>query len=183
MPTAATFHDLCLPEPLAQALNSLGYSQPTPIQSETIPALLAGRDVLGQAQTGTGKTAAFALPSLARLKPGLKRPQILVLAPTRELANQVADSFRQYAQHMKGVTTIALCGGQAYRPQLDALRTGAQIVVGTPGRVMDHMRRGSLALDALVTLVLDEADEMLRMGFVDDVEFYFPDTDTKDLFI
>ncbi|MEM9604754.1 MAG: DEAD/DEAH box helicase [Pseudomonadota bacterium] len=166
-----TFSDFALPEALVRVVTARGYEHPTPIQRETLPAMLAGGDVLGQAQTGTGKTAAFALPCLARLDLSSRETQVLVLAPTRELANQVADAFKAYAVHLRGVRVATLCGGQPYRPQLDALRAGAQVVVGTPGRVMDHMRRGSLPLAGLRTLVLDEADEMLRMGFIEDVEW------------
>lgn len=171
MSDSPLFSDFDLPATLLHTIDTLGYRQPTPIQRETIPALLKGTDMLGQAQTGTGKTAAFALPMLARLDPQIRRTQVLVLAPTRELANQVADSFRQYAAGIRGVRVATLCGGQPYRTQLDSLRAGAQVVVGTPGRIMDHMRRNSLQLEALSTLVLDEADEMLRMGFIDDVEW------------
>ncbi len=166
----ASFAELGLPEPLLRALTEVGYESPSPIQAATIPPLLAGRDVLGQAQTGTGKTAAFALPILADIDPGLARPQALVLAPTRELAIQVSEAFQKYAHHLPGFHVLPIYGGQSYTPQLQALRRGVQIVVGTPGRVIDHLERGSLDLSQLKTLVLDEADEMLRMGFVDDVE-------------
>ncbi len=171
MTTTPSFADLGLPDAITQSLASLGYETPTPIQAEAIPALLNGRDIVGQAQTGTGKTAAFALPTLAGIDPKVRKPQVLVLAPTRELANQVAEAFSQYATAVGNLRVATLCGGQSYRPQLDALRAGAQVVVGTPGRVMDHMRRNSLPLDSLAALVLDEADEMLRMGFIDDVEW------------
>ena len=167
---AVTFADLGLPDPLLKALSEVGYETPSPIQAATIPPLLEGRDVLGQAQTGTGKTAAFALPILSRieLKPG--KPQALVLAPTRELAIQVAEAFQRYATYLPGLQVLPIYGGQSYGPQLHALRRGVQVIVGTPGRVIDHLTRGSLDLSKLRTLVLDEADEMLRMGFVDDVE-------------
>ncbi|HEX7111697.1 MAG TPA: DEAD/DEAH box helicase, partial [Mizugakiibacter sp.] len=168
--TPATFRDLGLPAPLLQALDAVGYEAPSPIQAATIPPLLQGRDVLGQAQTGTGKTAAFALPILARLDPASARPQALVLAPTRELAIQVAEAFQRYASHLPGFHVLPIYGGQSYGPQLAGLRRGAQVVVGTPGRVIDHLERGSLDLSALAWLVLDEADEMLRMGFIDDVQ-------------
>jgi len=165
------FTDLDLPAPLLAALAAVGYESPSPIQAETIPPLLAGRDVLGQAQTGTGKTAAFALPVLARITPGAERlPRALVLCPTRELAIQVAEAFQRYASSMPGFHVLPIYGGQGYAPQLTALKRGVDVVVGTPGRVIDHLDRGSLKLDALQTLVLDEADEMLRMGFIDDVE-------------
>ncbi|MGE0811251.1 MAG: DEAD/DEAH box helicase [Immundisolibacter sp.] len=166
-----SFADLDLPPALQQAVSDLGYETPSPIQARIIPHLLAGRDVLGQAQTGTGKTAAFALPLLARIDPADPATQVLVLAPTRELALQVAEAFARYGAHLPGVRVLAVYGGQGYRDQLQGLRRGAHIVVGTPGRVMDHMNRGSLDLSGLRALVLDEADEMLRMGFIDDVEW------------
>ena len=165
-----TFSDLGLPEPLLRALADVGYESPSPIQAATIPPLLAGRDVLGQAQTGTGKTAAFALPAMARLDPAQKSPQVLVLAPTRELAIQVAEAFQKYAAHLPQFRVLPIYGGQSYYPQLEALKRGVHVVVGTPGRVIDHLERGSLDLSQLRCLVLDEADEMLRMGFIDDVE-------------
>jgi len=164
------FSALGLPEPLLQALADVGYETPSPIQAATIPPLLEGRDVLGQAQTGTGKTAAFALPVLARIDLSKSRPQALVLAPTRELAIQVAEAFQRYASHLTGFHVLPIYGGQSYGPQLGGLKRGAHVVVGTPGRVIDHLERGSLDLSQLDTLVLDEADEMLRMGFIDDVE-------------
>ena len=169
-PAEPTFSDLGLPEPLLQALNEVGYETPSPIQAQTIPPLLQGQDVLGQAQTGTGKTAAFALPILARLEMNNRAPQALVLTPTRELAIQVAEAFQKYASRLRDFHVVPIYGGQDYKPQLLALRRGAQVVVGTPGRVIDHMERGTLKLDSLRCLVLDEADEMLRMGFIDDVE-------------
>ena len=156
---------------LLEALVAIGYEQPSPIQSAAIPELLLGRDLVGQAQTGTGKTAAFALPMLAALDPELRKPQVLVLAPTRELAMQVADAFNSYAVNLRGVRTLAIYGGADFRDQIHHLKRGVQIVVGTPGRVMDHMRQGTLDLSGLRALVLDEADEMLRMGFIDDVEW------------
>ena len=164
------FSDLGLPETLLAALREVGYESPSPIQAATIPPLLAGRDLLGQAQTGTGKTAAFALPALARLDPAPGKPQVLVLAPTRELAIQVAEAFQKYAHHVPGFQILPIYGGQGYGPQLHALRRGVHVVVGTPGRVIDHLERGTLDLSELRMLVLDEADEMLRMGFIDDVE-------------
>jgi len=165
-----SFATLGLAAPLLQALADVGYETPSPIQAATIPPLLAGRDVLGQAQTGTGKTAAFALPVLSRLDLARAQPQALVLAPTRELAIQVAEAFQRYAAHLPGFHVLPIYGGQSYGPQLGGLRRGAHVVVGTPGRVIDHLERGSLDLSGLGTLVLDEADEMLRMGFIDDVE-------------
>ena len=158
------------PEVLA-ALDAIGYSEPSPIQQAAIPELMLGRDLVGQAQTGTGKTAAFALPMLARIDPSQRKPQVLVLAPTRELALQVAAAFNSYAAQLPAVRTVAVYGGADFRDQIHQLKRGAQIVVGTPGRVMDHMRQGTLDLSELRTLVLDEADEMLRMGFIDDVEW------------
>ncbi len=165
-----TFADLGLKAPILEALNDLGYEKPSPIQAECIPHLLGGRDVLGMAQTGSGKTAAFSLPLLQNLDPDLKAPQILVLAPTRELAVQVAEAMTDFSKHMHGVNVVALYGGQRYDVQLRALRQGPQIVVGTPGRLLDHLKRGTLNLSNLSGLVLDEADEMLRMGFIEDVE-------------
>lgn len=165
-----TFSDLGLHASIIQALNDLGYEKPSPIQAECIPHLLNGRDVLGMAQTGSGKTAAFSLPLLNNLDPELKAPQILVLAPTRELAVQVAEAMTDFSKHMHGVNVVALYGGQRYDVQLRALRQGPQIVVGTPGRLLDHLKRGTLNLSGLKGLVLDEADEMLRMGFIEDVE-------------
>jgi ATP-dependent RNA helicase DeaD len=167
---AVAFADLGLAPALVSALAGVGYEIPSPIQAATIPPLLQGRDVLGQAQTGTGKTAAFALPVLSRLQPAGGLPQCLVLTPTRELAIQVAEAFQRYAAGLEGFQVLPIYGGQSYGPQLGALRRGVQVVVGTPGRIIDHLERGSLNLSALRTLVLDEADEMLRMGFIDDVE-------------
>ena len=170
--TPFSFSDFDLSAPLLQAVNDAGYETPTPIQIEMIPHVLEGKDVVGQAQTGTGKTAAFALPLLSRLQPGKdKSPQILVLAPTRELAIQVAESFADYGKHLKNFNVLAIFGGQDYNIQLRQLQKGVQVVVGTPGRVMDHLRRGTLKPATIHSLVLDEADEMLRMGFLDDVEW------------
>ena len=166
----STFRSLALSEPLLRKLDELGYEQPTPIQAAAIPLLLQGRDLIGQAQTGTGKTAAFALPLLHRLDLSKGKPQVLVLAPTRELAIQVAEAFQSYAAHLPGFQVLPIYGGQSYGPQLQALRRGVHVVVGTPGRVIDHLDKGTLDLSQLTTLVLDEADEMLRMGFIDDVE-------------
>lgn len=180
-----SFKDLALSEPVLKALNNIGYETPSPIQAQIIPFVMDGRDVLGQAQTGTGKTAAFALPILTRIDIKQKDPQALVLAPTRELAIQVAEAFQSYAAQIKGFHVLPIYGGQDYSVQLRQLNRGAHVVVGTPGRVMDHMRRGTLKLDGLKTLVLDEADEMLRMGFIDDVEWILeqtPDTRQTALF-
>ena len=166
-----SFASLSLKPPLTKALGALGYELPTQIQAQAIPLILAGRDLLGQAQTGTGKTAAFALPILSNLDLKQQLPQVLVLVPTRELAIQVAEAFKSYASQMKSFRVLPVYGGQEYGIQVRALQRGVQVVVGTPGRVMDQMRRGNLVLDGLTTLVLDEADEMLRMGFIDDVEW------------
>ena len=166
----ASFRDLALSEPVLKALADVGYESPSPIQAATIPVLLSGKDMLGQAQTGTGKTAAFALPALSRIDVSKHEPQVLVLVPTRELALQVAEAFQRYAAHIKGFHVLPIYGGQSYQPQLNALRRGVHVVVGTPGRVIDHMDRGTLKLSGLTLLVLDEADEMLQMGFVDAVE-------------
>ncbi|MAD01014.1 MAG: ATP-dependent RNA helicase [Pseudomonadales bacterium] len=184
-PAAPQFADLGLPAPLLEALNSLGYETPSPIQAEAIPTLLSGKDLLGLAQTGTGKTAAFALPVLAGMDISLRATQALILTPTRELALQVAEAFQRYAQNMRGFSVLALYGGSAFAPQFKALERGAQVVVATPGRLTDHLRRGSLKLQDLRFLVLDEADEMLKMGFADDLEAVFeevPEQTQKALF-
>jgi len=165
-----TFKDLNLPEPILQALEKVGYEKPSPIQAESIPLLMQGHDLLGQAQTGTGKTAAFALPMLANIDPEAKLPQLLVLAPTRELAIQVAEAFQVYASFSKKIKVLPVYGGQSYDNQIRQLKRGVQVVVGTPGRIIDHINRKTLNLSELRFLVLDEADEMLRMGFIDDVE-------------
>ena len=170
------FADLQLPAPLLSALAEVGYETPSPIQAACIPQLLAGHDILGEAQTGTGKTAAFALPMLAKLDLADTRPQVLVLTPTRELAIQVAEAFATYGHHLKNFHVLPIYGGQSMVVQLRQLSRGAQVVVGTPGRVMDHLERESLKLDALKAIVLDEADEMLRMGFIDDVEWILEHT-------
>lgn len=166
----STFSTLGLNNRLLKALEELKFHTPSPIQEQTIPWLLQGRDVIGQAQTGTGKTAAFALPILHRLIPDNNGTQALILAPTRELAIQVAENFKTLSVDQRGVKISILCGGQDYRPQLKQLREGAHIVVGTPGRILDHLQRGTLQLGSLKTFILDEADEMLRMGFIEDVE-------------
>ena len=164
------FNDL-LPKELCDPLAALGYETPTPIQAMSIPILMAGEDLLAQAQTGTGKTAAFALPILARINLAQKSPQAIIITPTRELAIQVAEAFQSYAKSLKGFQVTPIYGGQEYRTQLKALKRGAHVIVGTPGRVMDHLRRGTLKLNNLQTVILDEADEMLKMGFIDDIEW------------
>lgn len=174
--TTKTFADLGLPGSILRVLDEIGYESPSPIQAQTIPLLLEGRDVVGQAQTGTGKTAAFALPILSRLDIKQKNPQVLVLAPTRELAIQVAEAFQTYAHQLKGFHVLPIYGGQDYSVQIRALKRGVHVAVGTPGRVMDHIRKGTLILKDLTTLVLDEGDEMLRMGFIDDVEWILDQT-------
>lgn len=161
---------------MAQSLDSFGYETPSPIQAAAIPPLLAGQDIIGQAQTGTGKTAAFALPLLANLDIEARAPQVLVLAPTRELAIQVAESFQKYARSIDGFHVLPVYGGQAYQHQLQPLKRGVHVVVGTPGRICDHIRRKSLKLNHLQCLVLDEADEMLKMGFIDDVNWVLEHT-------
>jgi ATP-dependent RNA helicase DeaD len=165
-----SFDALGLHEGLVRALREVGYETPTPIQEATIPVLLRGSDLLGQAQTGTGKTAAFALPLLSRLDLAQREPQALVLVPTRELAIQVAEAFQKYAAHLPGFHVLPIYGGQSYTPQLQALRRGTHVIVGTPGRVMDHLERGTLALAGIRFVVLDEADEMLAMGFIDAID-------------
>ena len=167
---SVAFRDLNLHEGVLKALDEVGYESPSPIQAATIPRMLAGQDVVGQAQTGTGKTAAFALPILSRIDLRKAAPQALVLVPTRELAIQVAEAFQRYAAHLPGFHVLPIYGGQSYQPQLHSLRRGAHVVVGTPGRILDHMQRETLKLGDIAYLVLDEADEMLRMGFIDDVE-------------
>lgn len=175
-PATMTFSELGLDDAVLKALKDVGYETPSAIQAATIPPLLEGRDVLGTAQTGTGKTAAFALPILSQLDISQKTPQALVLAPTRELALQVCEAFEKYAAHLKGVHVLPIYGGQGYGVQLSALRRGVHIVVGTPGRIMDHLAKGTLDLSELKFLVLDEADEMLKMGFAEDVETILADT-------
>ncbi|QNE89352.1 DEAD/DEAH box helicase [Corynebacterium incognita] len=170
------FDTLGLPDEVIKAVEKVGFTTPSPIQQETIPLLMEGRDVVGLAQTGTGKTAAFALPVLSRIDAAARYPQALVLAPTRELALQVADSFQSFADHLGRIEVLPIYGGQAYGIQLSGLRRGAQIVVGTPGRVIDHLEKGSLDISQLKYLVLDEADEMLNMGFQEDVERILADT-------
>ncbi|MCF6776615.1 DEAD/DEAH box helicase [Thiotrichales bacterium 19X7-9] len=171
--TEKTFQELNLPKFLLKPLNELGYETPTPIQAASIPTLLEGNDLLAQAQTGTGKTAAFALPTLSNIDLTLKAPQVLVVTPTRELAIQVAEAFQRYAQELKGFHVTAIYGGQDYSSQLRSLKRGVHVIVGTPGRLIDHLKRGTLVTDELKTVVLDEADEMLKMGFIDDVQWIF----------
>ena len=175
-PATIPFSELGLSDAVLKSLKDVGYEIPSAIQAATIPILLEGKDVVGLAQTGTGKTAAFALPILSRLDLSQKSPQALVLAPTRELALQVCEAFEKYASHMKGVHVLPVYGGQGYGTQLSALRRGVHIVVGTPGRIMDHLEKGTLDLTELKYLVLDEADEMLKMGFAEDVETILADT-------
>jgi ATP-dependent RNA helicase DeaD len=174
--TPTSFEQLDISPAVMQALREIGYEAPSPIQAQSIPHLMAGRDIIGQAQTGTGKTAAFALPILSRLDLSRRVPQALILAPTRELAIQVAEAFQSYARHLEGFHILPVYGGQGMQTQLRQLARGVHVIVGTPGRVMDHLRRGTLSLDRLTTLVLDEADEMLRMGFVEDVEWILEHT-------
>ncbi|MCS5550236.1 MAG: DEAD/DEAH box helicase [Gammaproteobacteria bacterium] len=169
--TDLSFNDLSLSTPIIKALKNVGYESPSPIQAKIIPFVMDGRDVIGQAQTGTGKTAAFALPLLSKINLRLTTPQILVLTPTRELAIQVSEAFQRYAKFLNGFHVLPIYGGQEYGVQLRQLKRGVHIVVGTPGRVMDHMRRGTLKMENITCLVLDEADEMLRMGFIDDVKW------------
>ncbi|MGU3497322.1 DEAD/DEAH box helicase [Mycobacterium sp. C31M] len=171
-----TFADLQIHPSVLQAVADVGYESPSAIQAATIPPMLEGSDVVGLAQTGTGKTAAFAIPILSKIDPASKNTQALVLAPTRELALQVAEAFGRYGAHLPGVQVLPIYGGSSYGPQLSGLRRGAQIVVGTPGRVIDHLEKGSLDLSHLDYLVLDEADEMLQMGFAEDVERILADT-------
>ena len=168
--TTVNFDQLGLSNAIISTLKGIGYETPTAIQASSIPVLLNGRDLLGQAQTGTGKTAAFALPLLSNLNLKNRQPQVLVLAPTRELAVQVSEAFQTYAAGLQGFRGVPIYGGQSMSNQLRQLKNGAQVIVGTPGRVMDHIRRGSLKLDHLQAVVLDEADEMLKMGFIEDIE-------------
>lgn len=173
------FDQLSLSDAILRAVRDVGYETPSPIQARSIPHLLEGRDLLGLAQTGTGKTAAFALPALSRIDANSNETQVLVLCPTRELAIQVAEACQSYAKYIPNFHVLPIYGGQDMRGQLRGLHRGAQVVVGTPGRVMDHLRRGSLKLDSLQTVVLDEADEMLRMGFVDDIEWILKHAPTE----
>ena len=178
-PGTTSFRDLKLSEPLIRVLDEIGYETPTPIQSQAIPPLMNGRDILGHAPTGTGKTAAFALPLLSGINVQNKNIQVLTLTPTRELAIQVAEAFQHYASHIRGFHVLPVYGGQEYGGQIRQLKRGVQVVVGTPGRLMDHMRKGTLKLGGLQAVVLDEADEMLRMGFIDEVEWILDQTPDK----
>lgn len=168
--TVPSFAEMSLAPAIYKVIDEVGYETPSPIQAQSIPPLLEGRDLLGQAQTGTGKTAAFSLPLLSRLNPSQKYPQILVLTPTRELALQVSEAMQTYARHLKGFQVLPVYGGQNMGQQLRQLHRGVQAVVGTPGRIQDHLRRGTLKLDRLSCVVVDEADEMLKMGFIEEVE-------------
>jgi len=182
---AIGFDTLGLPSNLLTAITSIGFTSATDIQAQTIPPLLEGKDVLGEAQTGTGKTAAFGLPALAKVDTSIKKPQLMVLAPTRELAMQVAEAIESFGKNMKGLRVATLYGGQSYGPQFQQLERGAQVVVGTPGRLMDHLRRKSLKLGDLKVCVLDEADEMLNMGFLEDIQWildHLPETTQMCLF-
>src|SRR6186713_697002 len=176
---AVPFADLGLSDAVLRAVKTIGYESASPIQAATIPALLEGADILGQAQTGTGKTAAFALPILSKIDLKMRAPQALVLVPTRELAIQVSEAFQKYASGMNGFHVLPIYGGQSYVPQLNALKRGPQVIVGTPGRIIDHLERGTLQLDTINTLVLDEADEMLAMGFADAMEAILSQTPTE----
>src|SRR6516162_3822463 len=173
---AANFADLQIHPAVLQATADVGYESPTAIQAATIPALMAGSDVVGLAQTGTGKTAAFAIPILSKIDTASTATQALVLAPTRELALQVAEAFSRYGAHLPKINVLPIYGGSSYGVHLAGLRRGAQVVVGTPGRVIDHLERGTLDLSRVDYLVLDEADEMLTMGFAEDVERILADT-------
>src|SRR5690554_2489307 len=180
-----TFSALELPEPILRAISEMGYDTPTPIQQQAIPALLDHQNVLGEAQTGTGKTAAFGLPALANIDTKVRAAQLLVVAPTRELALQVAEQIEAMGKYMKGLNVVTVYGGSAYGPQVKAIRGGAQVVVGTPGRLMDHLRKGTMELSQLKVAVLDEADEMLNMGFLEDIEWIMqqvPETAQRCLF-
>lgn len=171
MSEVTNFSSLELPEPILRAIIEMGFESTTPIQQRAIPPLLEGKNVLGEAQTGTGKTAAFGLPALSNIDVKVRGAQLLVVAPTRELAIQVAESIEQMGKFMRGLTVATVYGGAAYGPQIKLLKGGAQVVVGTPGRLMDHIRKGTLDLSNLKMSVLDEADEMLNMGFFEDIEF------------
>ena len=174
-----TFKDLNLSENILSAIEAMGYEKPSPIQAEAIPVVASGKDIIGQAQTGTGKTAAFMLPILGKIDPQNRNVQALVLCPTRELAIQVHDESKKFAKNMRDVHILSVYGGQSYDPQIRALKRGVQIVVGTPGRIMDHMNRGTLKLENLKVMILDEADEMLNMGFKDDIETILQQTNSE----
>lgn len=178
-PDIKAFNDLGLPEVILRAITEMGYETPTPIQSQAIPVMLSGQDLLGMAQTGTGKTGAFAIPVLSQIDTNSNQTQVIVLAPTRELAIQVSEAFESYGKFMRGLNVLAIYGGSDYNPQIRKLKMGPQVVVGTPGRILDHLERGTLKLDAIKTVILDEADEMLRMGFIADVEKILDSTPGK----
>ena len=170
------FEELNIDERIMRAVEDMGFEEASPIQAQAIPQLLEGRDVIGQAQTGTGKTAAYSIPVLSMIKPELKKPQAVVLCPTRELAVQVADEIRKLAKYMSDIKVLPVYGGQEIVRQIKSLKNGVQIIVGTPGRVMDHMRRKTVKFDDVKMVVLDEADEMLDMGFREDMETILSDT-------
>jgi len=176
MDTSLTFQDLGLSDTLLNTLTEIGFETPSAIQAQAIPALLRGEDMLGMAQTGTGKTAAFALPTLEKIDPNQPATQALVLTPTRELAIQVSEAFQTFARNLRGLHVLPIYGGASFQTQLKGLKRGAHVVVGTPGRIMDHIKRGTLKLDQLKMMILDEADEMLRMGFIDDVKWILEHT-------
>lgn len=173
------FEDLNVKKEILKGLKELGFEVPTPIQAQAIPKLYAGEDIIGQAQTGTGKTAAFGIPMLEKINLTQKTPQILVLAPTRELSMQVADEIRKFSKYLTGSKTIAIYGGQPIETQIKALKQGVQVIVGTPGRILDHIRRKTLRLDQIVGVVLDEADQMLDMGFLEDIESILKETPSE----
>lgn len=170
------FKDLSLKKEILKAIDDLGFDRPTPIQKAAIPHMLEGIDIVGQAQTGTGKTGAFALPMIHKIDASIRKPQVLILTPTRELANQVADEVRKFSKYISGVKTLAVYGGQPIERQIKALKTGVQIIVGTPGRLLDHIRRRTIKLDEIQTVILDEADQMLDMGFLEDIESILNET-------
>ena len=165
------FEELQIDDRILRAVTDMGFEEASPIQAKAIPAMISGIDLIGQAQTGTGKTAAFGIPILEKVDPKLKKLQAIVLCPTRELAIQVADEIRNLSRYMHGIKVLPIYGGQDIVKQIRSLKSGTQIVIGTPGRVMDHMRRKTMKLDFVHTVVLDEADEMLNMGFREDIEF------------
>src|SRR5678809_1538984 len=173
--TQKLFSELGLSAEVLKAIDKLGFEQASPIQAEAIPALMSGRDVVGQSQTGSGKTAAFAIPAIEKTDPGLRAVQVLILCPTRELAIQVSEEVHKLAIFKRGISALPIYGGQSYERQFLGLKNGAQIVIGTPGRVMDHMRRGTLRLGSIKMVILDEADVMLNMGFRDDIETILKD--------
>jgi ATP-dependent RNA helicase DeaD len=179
MSSTKTFSNLGVPQKILQALTELGYENPFPIQAQSIPILMQGKDLLAQAQTGTGKTAAFAIPILANLVLEQKYPQALILTPTRELALQVAETFRSYAKHMAGFHVLPIYGGQDFHAQLKAFKRGVHVIVGTPGRLIDHLEQRTLSIDKIKTVILDEADEMLKMGFIDDVKWILQKVSAK----